>query len=170
MRGALAGDAALAALPFWVSCLYPDGRRLPDGSDVAAALRAMLDPAAAPGPPAWGVGINCTKVGRLDALLRQYEAGVEALLREGAARAWPALVLYPDGTNGEVYDTTTQRWEVPEAAREGQEEGGGGPSWAAQLAAVVRATRSRGRWRQILVGGCCRASAEDIAALRAELL
>ncbi|KAM3515500.1 hypothetical protein MY11210_000873 [Beauveria gryllotalpidicola] len=179
MRRALAAAAAaaassgpLAALPCWVSCLFPgdDGcLLLPDGSSVEAAVRAMLDPA--PAPPAWGVGINCTKVHKLDALLREYEAAVEKLRREEeeegmATAAWPALVLYPDGTNGEVYDTVTQTWET----REGQGTAAERGPWAKQLAEVVRATRRRGSWRQIIVGGCCMASAEDIAALRAELL
>ncbi|KAM3486193.1 hypothetical protein MY8738_000695 [Beauveria namnaoensis] len=159
MRRALATAAAAAAVPCWVSCLFPgDDECLPDGSSVEAAVRAMLDPA--PAPPAWGVGINCTKVHKLDALLRKYEAAVEKL-----TEAWPALVLYPDGTNGEVYNTVTQTWESKE--EDGAAERG---PWAKQLAEVVRATRRRGRWRQIVVGGCCMAGAEDIAALRAELL
>ncbi|TQV97927.1 homocysteine S-methyltransferase [Cordyceps javanica] len=166
-----AGDGAAPPappLPFWASCLYPgDDGRLPDGSSVEAALRAMLDPA--PAPPAWGVGINCTKVHRLDGLLRRYEAAVASLLRQGVARAWPALVLYPDGTNGEVYNTTTQTWERPPPG-DADQGGADGRSWAQQLAEVVRATRSRGRWTHIVVGGCCMAGAEDIAALRAELL
>ncbi|PQK16572.1 hypothetical protein BB8028_0006g08910 [Beauveria bassiana] len=172
MRRALATAAAtssgpLAAVSCWVSCLFPgDDECLPDGSSVEAAVRAMLDPA--PAPPAWGVGINCTKVHKLDALLRKYEAAVEKLRREEegmATEAWPALVLYPDGTNGEVYNTVTQTWESK--VEDGAAERG---PWAKQLAEVVRATRRRGRWRQIVVGGCCMAGAEDIAALRAELL
>ncbi|KAM3441743.1 hypothetical protein NHJ13734_002684 [Beauveria thailandica] len=172
MRRALAAAAAaassgpLAALPCWVSCLFPgDDGCLPDGSSVEAAVRAMLDPA--PAPPAWGVGINCTKVHKVDALLRKYEAAVDKMRREQgmATEAWPALVLYPDGTNGEVYNAVTQTWESKE--QEGAAERG---PWAEQLAEVVRATKRRGRWRQIVVGGCCMASAEDIAALRAELL
>lgn len=171
MRRALAAAATassgpLVALPCWVSCLFPgDDGCLPDGSSVEAAVRAMLDPA--PAPPAWGVGINCTKVHKLDALLRKYEAAVEKLRGEEgmATEAWPALVLYPDGTNGEVYNTVTQTWESKEEEGAAERD-----PWAKQLAEVVRATRRRGRWRQIIVGGCCMASAEDIAALRAELL
>ncbi|KAJ6779453.1 hypothetical protein PWT90_00758 [Aphanocladium album] len=174
MRRALSACPALSSLPCWISCLFPgdeDLPLLPDGSSVETAVRAMLDPAVAPSSP-WGVGINCTKVHKVDGLVRRYEAAVEAVLREGttaaaAAAAWPALVLYPDGTNGEVYNTATQTWEVPEGGRQLQER----VSWAKQLAEVVRETRSRGAgWKQILVGGCCMAGAEDIAALRAELL
>lgn len=173
MRRALAATPALSPLPYWISCLFPgpgpgEDACLPDGRSVEAALRAMLDPAAA--PPPWGVGVNCTKVHKLDGLLRRYEEAVGKLLREGVARAWPALVLYPDGTNGEVYNTTTQTWERPVAEGAAEGEGEGRMPWAKQLAEVVRATRSRGSWRQIVVGGCCMAGPEDIAALRAELL
>ncbi|OAA54942.1 Homocysteine S-methyltransferase [Cordyceps fumosorosea ARSEF 2679] len=168
MRRALAATPALAAIPSWTSCLFPAGTdedpRMPDGSDAAAALRAMLDPSVA--APSGGVGINCTRVGRrLDVLLERYEEAVAGLLREGVAERWPALVLYPDGTNGEVYDTVTRTWVMAEEMGEGR-----GVSWAQQLAETVRRTRARGRWAQIVVGGCCRAGAEDIAALRAELL
>lgn len=187
MRRALAATEALSGVPFWVSCLFPgDEGRLPDGSSVEEAVRAMLDPiavaeAAAAAPPAWGVGINCTKVHKLDGLLRRYEDAVEKLVREGVVAArqdggggWPALVLYPDGTNGEVYNTTTQTWErqkepVEKEEGRGEEEEERMP-WAKQLAEVVRATQKRARWRQIVVGGCCMAGADDIAALRAELL
>lgn len=169
MRRAVAACPELSTLPCWVSCLFPgDEGRLPYGSTAEAAVRAMLDPAV--GPPCWGVGVNCTKVYKLDGLLRQYEDAVEGLLREGVVQAWPALVLYPDGTNGEVYDTTTQTWVVP-GGEEGKEKvDGTRVPWARQLADVVRATRSRAGWTQIVVGGCCMAGAEDIAALRAELL
>ncbi|KAJ4150447.1 hypothetical protein LMH87_011197 [Akanthomyces muscarius] len=167
MRRALSATEALSALPCWISCLFPgDDGVLPDGGSVEAAVRAMLDPAVA--SPAWGVGINCTKVHKLDGLLRRYEDAVGMLLQEGVVQGgWPALVLYPDGTNGEVYNTTTQTWERRQG---GEGEGGERVPWAKQLAEVVRATRRRARWRQIVVGGCCMAGAEDIAALRAELL
>lgn len=161
MRQALDSVPELSSVPFWMSCLYPgDAEALPDGSAPEDAVRAMLDPRLANAVP-WGVGINCTKVWKLDALLRRYEATIAGLLRDGLVKAWPALVLYPDGTNGEVYNTTTQKWELPDDATVGERV-----PWEAQLAEVVRGTEERGGWRQIIVGGCCMASCEDIKRLR----
>ncbi|PNY26073.1 Homocysteine S-methyltransferase 1 [Tolypocladium capitatum] len=165
MRQALAAVPELSSVPCWMSCVYPgDAEALPDGTAPEDAVRAMLDPDVATAVP-WGVGINCTKVGKLDALLRRYEAAIECMLHDGLVRDWPALVLYPDGTNGEVYNTTAQTWEPPDdaAARERV-------PWEQQLAAAVRGTEERGRWRQIIVGGCCMASCDDIKRLRRVLV
>ena len=158
MRRALA-DTPLRHMPFWMSCLYPEDV-LPSGETADMALRAMFAGALQP----WGVGINCTKVWKLDSLLRQYESTLSALVREGTVKEWPALVLYPDGTNGEVYNTETQVWELPDGM-----EGNKVP-WETQLADAVRATQRRGHWKQIIVGGCCMASADDIKRLRNVLL
>lgn len=166
MRRALAGVPALSSLPFWMSCLFPgDGGQLPDGTSVEAALAAMLDPSVE-GPACWGVGINCTKVHKLDGLLRRYEGAVGEMVKRGVVKAWPALVLYPDGTNGEVYNTETQLWELPK----GEEGSPERAPWAKQLAEMVRGTQERGQWSQIVVGGCCMAGSEDIATLRRELV
>ncbi|KPM36143.1 hypothetical protein AK830_g10412 [Neonectria ditissima] len=165
MRRALAATPELARLPFWTACLSPgDDLTLPDGSSVAAAVEAMLDPKLSASMP-WGVGVNCTKVTKLDALLRLFEAAVARMVADGRASSWPALVLYPDGTNGEVYNTTTQKWELPDGAKAQDRE-----PWEAQLAEVVRATQERGEWPTIVVGGCCRATSDDIASLRKLLL
>ncbi|KAL7934239.1 Homocysteine S-methyltransferase [Trichoderma chlorosporum] len=162
MRRAMSAVPGLSSgVPFWISCLFPnEDENAPDGSSPEALIRAMLDPSLAPAVP-WGVGINCTKVWKLDSLLRRYEAGVGRLLQEGRVRKWPALVLYPDGTNGEVYNTTTKQWEIPR----GTEQQGRIP-WETQLADVVRATEARGKWSEIIVGGCCRARPSDIQKLR----
>ncbi|GAO14054.1 uncharacterized protein UV8b_01855 [Ustilaginoidea virens] len=164
MRRALGAVPQLAGLPFWVSCLYPgDGEVLPTGESVEQVLRASLDAGVA-GPVPWGVGINCTKVWKLPSLLARYEAAVADMVRQGVLAAWPALVLYPDGTNGQVYNTATQAWEGSDAAD--VERG----AWEEQLAEVVRGTRARGEWKQVVVGGCCMASSEDISRLRQILL
>jgi homocysteine S-methyltransferase len=161
MRRALDAVPDLARVPFWMSCLYPgDDERLPSGETAEEALRGMLDPRLARCVP-WGVGINCTKVWKLTALLKLYEAAIERLLEDGVVQAWPALVVYPDGTNGEVYNTVTQVWE-PVASGTSEAR----VPWEEQLAEAIRGTEERGRWRQIVVGGCCMASSEDIARLR----
>lgn len=161
MRKALAEEPSLEGVPFWISCLYPgDNGCLPDGTSAAEAVKAMLDPSLSSAAP-WGIGINCTKVAKLDSILQQYEAGVAQLVDTHVISEWPALVLYPDGTNGEVYNTTTQKWEVQESQTGAQRV-----SWEEQLKEVVRATELRGQWKQIVVGGCCMARSEDISRLR----
>ncbi|KAK8929195.1 Homocysteine S-methyltransferase [Metarhizium anisopliae] len=165
MRAALDQVPELAGVPFWMSCLYPgDSPCLPSGEAPETALRAMFDSRVAKSVP-WGVGINCTKVWKLTALLKQYESVMDMLVQDGTLLEWPVLVLYPDGTNGEVYNTVTQVWEVPGDGRDVSRV-----PWEEQLAEVVRGTEGRGKWRQIVVGGCCMASWQDIARLREILL
>jgi len=190
--------ATLSTLPFWTSCLFPSvGQTLPDGSSVDQAMEAMLDPNLAGAVP-WGVGINCTKIQKLRDLVLGYESAVSRLDAAGMLRAWPVLLLYPDGTNGEVYCSETHQWVT---SSEGPEVSGcwlgrvlivlrtfddktvynasisrlpahltcsqmaGGESWEHQLGAIVQETRARGNWKQIVVGGCCKASAEHIRKL-----
>jgi homocysteine S-methyltransferase len=103
-------------IPFWISCVFPDvPEALPDGSlieqVVAAAITPMED-----GQVPWGIGINCTKVYKLPHLVNRFGECVANMLAGGKIQAVPTLVLYPDGTNGEIYNTTTQKWEKPEAA------------------------------------------------------
>ncbi|OAQ67479.1 Homocysteine S-methyltransferase [Purpureocillium lilacinum] len=166
LRKAISAVPDLAIRPFWMSCLFPhaDADTLPDGSSPEDAVRAMLGPGVASARP-WGIGINCTKLWKLDTLLRRYEAAVAGLLQEGVIEAWPALVLYPDGTNGEVYNTTTQKWEMPEDVK-GEDRA----TWEDQLKDIVLGTQQRGKWQQIIVGGCCMAGAEDIKRLRHALV
>ncbi|PNP37442.1 hypothetical protein TGAMA5MH_10676 [Trichoderma gamsii] len=161
MRRALSAVPGLyPGLPFWISSLFPnEDENIPDGSSPEDVIRAMLDPSLAAAVP-WGVGINCTKVWKLDSLLRRYEAAIRNLLQERVITDWPALVLYPDGTNGEVYNTTTKQWELPEGAEREDRI-----PWEKQLTEAVRATEERGKWSQIIVGGCCKASPSDIKRL-----
>lgn len=164
MRRALAKESDLADVPFWISCLFPgDNGCLPDGTSAADAVTAMLDPSLSTAVP-WGIGINCTKVAKLDSILQQYEVAVAQLVNKGVISEWPALALYPDGTNGEVYNTTTQQWEMQETKSDAPRV-----SWEQQLKEVVKATEERGKWKQTVVGGCCMARSEDIARLRAVL-
>ncbi|KAK2609162.1 AdoMet-homocysteine methyltransferase [Conoideocrella luteorostrata] len=161
MRRALDSVPQLARVPFWMSCLYPgDGTTLPSGESIETALRAMFDSKIADALP-FGVGINCTKVWKLTSLLQIYEKVIAEMIQEGLLSGWPALILYPDGTNGEVYNTVTQTWDIPDSA-----QGVNRTPWEEQLAEIVRGTESRGKWQEIVVGGCCMASSEDISRLR----
>ncbi|KAF4982325.1 hypothetical protein FZEAL_2024 [Fusarium zealandicum] len=165
MRKALAATPLLSDLPYWTCCLSPGADlKLPDGSSIEAAVEAMLDREISTNGP-WGIGINCTKVDKLDPLLQAFESTVARMMEQGRVTEWPALVLYPDGTNGEVYNTTTQEWELPEGFKDERRT-----PWEAQLESVVKDTDSRGSWPVVLVGGCCRARSEDIKKLRDRLL
>ncbi|KAK3393331.1 Homocysteine S-methyltransferase [Podospora didyma] len=147
-------------LPMWISCVYPgEDERLPDGGSVEDAVAAMLSSEVSAYVP-WGIGINCTKVGKLASLVKRYEKAVQGLIDTNILVDWPSLVLYPDGTNGEVYNTTTKTWELPEGRKAPE------VPWEIQLAEVVNATMSRGEWRSILVGGCCKSTPSDIKRLR----
>ncbi|KAM5348892.1 hypothetical protein ACJ41O_008715 [Fusarium nematophilum] len=165
MRKALAATPGLADLPYWTACLSPGpDLKLPDGNSIEAAVAAMLSRDVSPRVP-WGIGVNCTKVDKLDRLLQIFESTVAKMIEQGRLEEWPSLVLYPDGTNGEVYNTTTQKWEMPDGIEDQRRS-----SWEEALSEVVRATEGRGKWPVILVGGCCRARSEDIKRLRDRLL
>lgn len=100
-------------IPFWISCVFPgDDYALPDGSLVDEVVDALLDPAFSDFVP-WGIGINCTKIAKLPELVRMYGQAISRLASAGRLKTHPSLVLYPDGTNGEVYDTTTKTWRSP---------------------------------------------------------
>lgn len=150
---------------YWISCLFPgEEDTLPDGNTVEAVVEAMLDPQISSSIP-WAIGINCTKVWKLHSLLVSYGSSIKKMLQNTRIREWPALVLYPDGTNGEVYDTTLKEWVLPEGV-----ESQGRASWESQLADLVTEARDRGQWPTIIAGGCCMASAEHIRRLRNTLL
>lgn len=165
VRQAMANTPKISDIPYWISCLFPgeDGN-LPDGSTAQEALESMLDPEVSDSIP-WAVGINCTKVWKLRPLLRSYEGAITKMLSQGKMSHWPSLVLYPDGTNGEVYDTLLKEWVLP---KEPLIETFG--SWEDQLAEVVWETCEKGQWPTVVVGGCCMASAAHIQRLRERLL
>lgn len=139
--------------PFWIACVFPaDGTALPDGSSVADIVRAAFE-GDAPVPVA--VGMNCTKILKLRPLIAEFEA---ALADVCADADWPSLVCYPDGAQGLVYNTASHQWEVVEGTET--------VSWDATLWEIVSEVRDRGRWKSVLLGGCCKTTAEDIRALR----
>ncbi|KAM7184702.1 Homocysteine S-methyltransferase [Naviculisporaceae sp. PSN 640] len=161
-------NSRLASLPVWISCVFPrDDNRLPDGTSVEEVIAAMLNRAGADWDikmVPWGIGINCTKVGKLPMLVQQYEEAIRRAVERGDVDEWPSLVLYPDGTNGEVYNTETKEWEVPRGVKVPR------TPWEKQVADVVKSTAKTGQWRSIIVGGCCKTTDKDIAELRATVL
>ncbi|KAI1103879.1 Homocysteine S-methyltransferase [Jackrogersella minutella] len=150
-------------IPFWISCVFPgDGYTLPDGSDVGQVVDALLSLDYSDIVP-WGIGINCTKITKLLGLVELYGRAVTRLASAGRLETHPNLVLYPDGTNGEVYDTVTKSWQAPA----GRQSLTSQSPWEHQLAEVVTFARNQHCWRSIVVGGCCKATHEDITKLRA---
>jgi homocysteine S-methyltransferase len=101
---------------FWIACVFPgEGNVLPDGSTIKQVVGAMLGKGKGARP--MGVGINCTRVGKVEGLVVEFEREIGELIeREGGE--WPTLVVYPDGTRGEVYDTTTKEWVKKGGAKE----------------------------------------------------
>ncbi|QPG96342.1 hypothetical protein C2857_003889 [Epichloe festucae Fl1] len=145
LRRAVDDVPALAGIPFWVACTFPgDELTLPSGDSIATAVEAMLSPRVAKATP-WAVGINCTDLWKMDPLLRQFEAAVEDALRKGYIQEWPALVMYPDGKNGKLYNVERGDWDLPQINRNPGEV-----PWERLTADVVRATEARGQWKQIV--------------------
>ncbi|KAL8853825.1 MAG: hypothetical protein Q9221_001296 [Calogaya cf. arnoldii] len=158
---------------WWISCVFPnDDLTLPDGSPVSAVVEAMLTNRGDQGQRPWGIGINCTDIKKLEKLLHQYEAAAQNILDTddtqdvSARRAqWPWLVTYPDGAQGSVYNTETQQWKIdPEMKKKGPQR-----PWHEELAQIITKTAERGRWKGILVGGCCKTTPDDIRKLRSKL-
>ena len=144
---------------FWIVCVFPgEGNRLPDGSSVEEVVGAMLESRDGEVVP-MGIGINCTRVGKLKGLVREFEEAVVKLLGNGEVQEAPALVVYPDGTMGEVYNTTTKVWEKGAVV----EDIG---SWHDAVYEIVCEARERGVWKEIFVGGCCKTTPDSIANLR----
>ncbi|KAK2801803.1 hypothetical protein FQN51_005169 [Onygenales sp. PD_10] len=150
--------------PFWISCVFPgEGGRLPwDGCGVEEIVRAALGGLEG-GEMPWGVGVNCTKIEKVRGLVGEFGRWVAKMRECGEIAKVPALVLYPDGTDGEVYNTVTQCWEK----RDG--EGRDTRDWETQLAQVVKDAEKSGPFNFFLVGGCCKASPEHIKRLGQKL-
>lgn len=164
--------------PFWVTCVFPGTEnKLPDGSSIRETVNAMLGRNGSQLPK--GIGMNCTAVGKIESLILEFEVAVKTLVESGEVEEWPSLVVYPDGTAGEVYDTTTKEWVEKEGRERSQVSRclkmvrycnlwltlRKGP-WDETIFDVVKRVRDRGLWREILVGGCCKTSPEDISKLR----
>ncbi|KAJ5272563.1 hypothetical protein N7478_007688 [Penicillium angulare] len=167
------GDSGIR-VPFWIACVFPgDDERLPDGSSVGDVVDAAFG---GDGPLPWGIGINCTKIHKLPGLVERFGDCVSAVSGENV----PSLILYPDGTNGEVYNTTTQVWEKPDDLSGGERDtvsflgfpflavrfaNGMKRPWEVQLAQVVKDAQTKGIFKSFVVGGCCKASHHDIKKL-----
>ncbi|KAF7846041.1 hypothetical protein BT93_L5496 [Corymbia citriodora subsp. variegata] len=143
--------------PYWVSCVFPnEDNCLPDGSTIKDIVKVLLEETAWEESQKtfqpWGIGINCTKVQKLPGLVDEFEAAAQSLQLH-----LPRLVVYPNGANGQTYDSSTQTWVGTKEQNE---------PWVDQLWDVVRKTKARGKWEGIVVGGCCKSTVSDIHTLR----
>ncbi|KAK8041614.1 hypothetical protein PG994_014621 [Apiospora phragmitis] len=135
---------------FWISCVFPgEANLLPDGTPVDHAVKGMLEPLSGGSKP-WGIGINCTKLNKLPSLIKSYGESVRSMTSAPTLETAPCLLLYPDGTKGEVYNTTTKKWEKQQAHTQAADH------------------KDQGVFRSFIVGGCCKASAAEINELRWE--
>ncbi|KAJ5495100.1 hypothetical protein N7539_000216 [Penicillium diatomitis] len=159
-------DSGITA-PFWIACVFPrEDDLLPDGSSIEQVVQAAVAPMEN-GLSPWGIGINCTKLHKVSGLVKLFAEGVSAAIAKGDISSPPSLVLYPDGTNGEVYNTTTRVWEKPAGATTGGDRDS--CPWEVQLAEIVRQVSQQGPFKNVLVGGCCKATSQDIKNLREQL-
>ncbi|MEJ1179212.1 MULTISPECIES: homocysteine S-methyltransferase [unclassified Pseudarthrobacter] len=129
----------------WFSFSLRDGAHISDGTPLAAVaeLCGSDDRVVA-------VGVNCVP-------LHLVPAALGAL---GEAGTKP-LVTYPN--SGESYDAATKTWAAGSGAEGGASGAGGVPTGLAAGA---------GAWRELgarILGGCCRTTPRDIAALAAAL-
>ncbi|KAB8236612.1 AdoMet-homocysteine methyltransferase [Aspergillus alliaceus] len=155
--------------PWWICGVFPSEEV--DEKDVRAWIRAAVGTQeTTPGvylPRPWGIGVNCTRignVGRIVSIMQDELRNLSALGTKGYVDEWdgvtgrPWLVLYPDGTHGEKYDPVTKTWVETETGRETR-------PWDEIFWDVVQGLPD-GAWEGVIMGGCCRAGPEQIAALR----
>ncbi len=130
--------------PAWLSFSCPDGRRLADGSDLAATAEE-LDRS----EQIVAFGVNCTAPRYVPGLIAQLRAATEK-----------PIAVYPN--SGELWDAAGKRWREQ---RSNVPEGGERSGFGAGAGAVA--------WRRAgarLIGGCCRTGPGDVREIRQCLL
>ncbi|WVR04755.1 hypothetical protein IAU60_001766 [Kwoniella sp. DSM 27419] len=154
---------------FWITSPFPNGQhpQVLSGSSgsghehatVNQVVRAMLE---GDDTRPDGMGINCTHPKYLSDLCGQFsKAYVRAQTPANGSNM--RFVLYPDG--GQVYDTKTRTWSPSTMAN-------GPDDWASQILAIAREveqakdTEGQRIWGGVVLGGCCKTSFAEIAALR----
>lgn len=143
--------------PYWVTCVFPrDDDRLPDGhsiEDVVSVLfedRKWHDGTSMISP--WGIGVNCVEVGKVSNLVKEFERAADKL-----GMTLPRLIIAPNGSKGQRYDSTTQTWIGVKDEKS---------DWSQSTWAIVKEVQARGKWKGIIVGGCCKTGPQEIASLR----
>jgi len=158
-------DRGIETKRWWVSTVWPDGRcpeeREPGGDRVSprGVVRTLLDEDGAgiaqEAPRPWGIGINCTSLDHLAALLIEFTNATRSFSSPSQAdRPW--LVVYPNG--GDTYDVVRHVW-IPTTS-------GKGDGWAARCWELVKTAAEEGSvWNGVVLGGCCRTGPAEIEAL-----
>ncbi len=163
------GDDTWWKKKFWTSFVFPSGKA-PDGSSVELIVGKMLTPESSPNgssPVPSGIGINCTSPAYISTLSESFTEAFRDLSPANDV----SFVLYPDG--GLVYDPVTKTWSETSPSGTG---GITGQTWAANVAQVAidlsnatiqRLDRKEDYvWKEVIVGGCCKAGYEEIRGLR----
>ncbi|THH00326.1 hypothetical protein EW145_g7097 [Phellinidium pouzarii] len=168
----------LEAKSWWLSTVWPGGRfpqeasphsntRLKPAEVVRALLQNVVSPDPDPAPAPDGIGVNCTQVSDLDAVVSEFRSAVQA--SQFAKK--PFLVLYPNG--GDTYDVVQRAWASTSA--DAHSTSGicdtvaateAATVWAQRLAAIAKREQASGTWGGLLVGGCCKTGPEQIDLLR----
>jgi homocysteine S-methyltransferase len=118
IRKALGSLPSSLTKPFWIACVFPgDSYTLPDGTTIKTLVKTMLQRREGEAIPR-DIGFNCTKITKVVGVLKEFEEAVKEMIENGEVDEWPGLVLYPDGTDGEVYNTSTMEWEQRESGSE----------------------------------------------------
>lgn len=144
---------------FWISCVFPgESYCLPDGSSITMVVKAMLERRDRAETP-MAIGINCTRIGKLETLIKKFESALAGMMLDGEIDMWPSLIVYPDGTNGEVFNTRTHQWETKESPNSEY------CPWDEMMYGIISRARHRGAWNSIYAGGCCKISPKDIKNL-----
>ncbi|MBT2533291.1 homocysteine S-methyltransferase [Arthrobacter sp. ISL-48] len=125
----------------WLSFTLRDGGHISDGTPLAQVARLCGDQ-----PLVAAVGVNCVP-------LELVSPALDAL---GNATDMP-LIAYPN--SGETYDAVTKMWGPAAAGDSPAGPGSQQPESLAAGAAVWRGLGAR------LIGGCCRTTPDDIAAV-----
>ncbi|KAJ3514641.1 hypothetical protein NLJ89_g2262 [Agrocybe chaxingu] len=155
------GPERKRAKPWWISCVFPQGESpeeaFPGGPKVQ--IEGLLEACFSRGDThAWPVpsafGINCTALEYIPSLVTK----VRRYLKDFKSEDLPWLVLYPNGSH--IFDEAKQKWI----------KDGGKESWAEALSKMVShilIQEVKGRaLGGVIVGGCCKTTPSDIAALR----
>ncbi|UZJ52048.1 hypothetical protein CBS101457_001368 [Exobasidium rhododendri] len=177
----------------YTSFVFPKGLHLPwpvqenedADQDMAHLLEVVLgDDRSGQPSPLDGVGINCTKprflnrlVANMTSALAQVKRSEKSYLfvsrcsasvmlgstKRADVRISSLLQLYPDG--GLVWDGINRVWTGGEENAESSTL-----SWCDLVMEAAKVAKgSMSPWGGCFVGGCCKATSSDIAALRARL-
>lgn len=131
----------------WFSFSLRDGKHISDGTPLAA-VAGLLDAQ----PHVAAIGVNCVPLELVGPAL--------AALRQATGKP---LLAYPN--SGEAYDPVTKTWGPAKAA--GYTGSGPGADPGGQPRTLAEGTAA---WREAgarIIGGCCRTTPADIAAVAA---